>query len=525
MLGGFCQRPSHRLGGLHRQVLDRFGDHAVSFLGRQLAADDLQLLIDQIGQDLCHLLPPAPLEELLLGRVAIAERDRKPEPLQLGQVAEDGPFADLQNPGKVEGPDARSGGCHRQDDQQPMQATCSIHVAERSTAYMGLQFDDAADDRPMRAVVGEPRRFRGRIPGAVWLAIGTVIALAIVYLARQIILPFVLALFLTYLLLPLVNGMTTPARGRRGTPRVIASFLALGAFIGVLAVAILVLAPLVAGEANRLGRAMFATGGNEPALARRLAATFQSWRDTIYGTGVFPADVERQLDQEVRDVVNGIGETVGNMVQGSLALFPKLLELIAVPLLTFYMLLDGPRLVRETRGFLPPGRQGDARELMRRLNRTLQEYVRGQLLTSVFIGVVATVGLFLIGLKMALLVGVIAFFLEAIPFFGPLIWGSLAVVLALAQAGPGNPLPIFVGIFALVAQQIDSHVFAPWILGRFTRVHPLLLIFSTLLGASLFGLIGMFLAAPITALAKETFLFAMERVKARRGAGSLRVSA
>jgi predicted PurR-regulated permease PerM len=56
-------------------------------------------------------------------------------------------------------------------------------------------------------------------------------------------------------------------------------------------------------------------------------------------------------------------------------------------------------------------------------------------------------------------------------------------------------------------------------------VHPLLLIFSTLLGASLFGLIGMFLAAPVTALAKETFLFTMERVKARREAARLSVSA
>jgi predicted PurR-regulated permease PerM len=377
----------------------------------------------------------------------------------------------------------------------------------------------------MSAVVGEPRRFRGRIPGAVWLASAVVLGLAIVYLARQIILPFVLALFLTYLLLPLVNAMSTRPGGRRGTPRAIASFLALGAFIGVVVVAVLLLAPLVAGEASRLGRALFSTGGHEPALARRLAHTFQAWRDTIYGTGVFPPDVERQLDQEVRDVVAGLGEALGNMVQGSFTLFPKLLELIAVPLLTFYMLLDGPRLMREARGFLPPARQDDARDLMKRLNRTLTEYVRGQLMTSVFIGVVATVGLFVIGLRMALLVGVIAFFLEAVPFFGPLIWGTLAVVLALAQAGPGNPLPIFVGVFALVAQQVDSHVFAPWILGRFTRVHPLLLIFSTLLGASLFGLIGMFLAAPITALAKETFLFVMERVKAKRGAADLSVSA
>ena len=118
---------------------------------------------------------------------------------------------------------------------------------------MGLQFGDAAYNRPMSAAAGEPRRFRGRIPGALWLAVAVVMALAIVYLARQIILPFVLALFLTYLLLPLVNAMSTPASGRRGTPRVIATFLALAAFIGVVVVAILLLAPLVAGEASRLG--------------------------------------------------------------------------------------------------------------------------------------------------------------------------------------------------------------------------------------------------------------------------------
>ena len=205
--------------------------------------------------------------------------------------------------------------------------------------------------------------------------------------------------------------------------------------------------------------------------------------------------------------------------------FPKLLELIAVPLLTFYMLLDGPRLMREIRSFLPSAQQHLAADLMRRWDRVLSEYVRGQLIISLFIGVVVTLGLRAMGLKAALLVGTIAFFIEAIPFFGPLIWGTLAVLLALAQSPAGSPLPLIVAIFALVAQQVDSHLVAPLILGRFTKVHPLLLIFSTLLGASLFGLIGMFLAAPVTAVAKETFLFVMERVQARRGAASLTVSA
>ena len=134
MFSGFGESASDRLGGLHWQILDRFRHHAVGFLWRQFAPNDLQLLIDQVGKDLRHLLPPAPLEEFLLGRVAIAKGDRKAEPLQLGQVAENGPFADLQDLGQIERPDARPGGRHGQNDQEAMQATRSIHVAERSTA-------------------------------------------------------------------------------------------------------------------------------------------------------------------------------------------------------------------------------------------------------------------------------------------------------------------------------------------------------------------------------------------------------
>lgn len=128
------------------------------------------------------------------------------------------------------------------------------------------------------------------------------------------------------------------------------------------------------------------------------------------------------------------------------------------------------------------------------------------------------------GVRAALVVGIVAFLVETIPFFGPLFWGILAVMLALAQAPPGSGLPLAVAVFAIVAQQLDSHLVAPLILGRFCKVHPLLLIFTTLLGASLFGLIGMFLAAPVTALAKQTFLFIVERVQARESAPTLRTA-
>ena len=388
---------------------------------------------------------------------------------------------------------------------------------------MGLQLDHPYN-RPMSSVA-EQRRWRNRVPAGVWWAVGALILLVVIFLARQIILPFLLAIFLTYLLLPLVNVMTASSRTTWRTPRGVAAFLAVALFISVVLAVVVVLGPLLTAEANRIGRALFGVSGHQPQIAHRLSQTLQDWRDTLYGAGVFPPQLQADLDQEARDFVSGLGEMAAGAVNASLAFAPKLLELVAVPLLTFYMLVDGPRLTREVRGFLSPAHRQTAGDLMSRWDRVLSEYVRGQLVISLFIGVVVTVGLRLFGLKAALLVGTVAFFTEAIPFFGPLIWGSLAVLLALAQTQAGSPLPIVVGVFALVAQQIDSHLVAPLILGRFTKVHPLLLIFSTLLGASLFGLIGMFLAAPLTALAKVTFLFVMERVEARRGATSLSVPA
>lgn len=370
----------------------------------------------------------------------------------------------------------------------------------------------------------DQRRMGARLLPWAGLGLALLGILLAVFLGRHIILPFILALFLTYLLKPLVEAMSADGRAPK-LPRPLAAFLVLAAFLGVLLVAALALFPQLAAEATHLSRALLGSGGHESIIARRVARTVGFWRDALYGTGVFPAEVERQLDEQARNFVSGLGLMGVRAVTASLLFFPKLLELIAVPLLTFYMLADGQRLMREARSFLPIEHQGPAADLLTRLDRVLREYVRGQLVTSLFIGAVVSIGLWALGIRAWLLAGTLAFFVEAIPFFGPVFWGTLAVLLALAQFPAGSPLPFVVAAFAIVAQQIDSHVVAPLILGRFTNVHPLLLIFGTLLGASLFGLVGMFLAAPITALAKETFLFAMERVQAKRQAVDLSVTA
>src|SRR2546422_26206 len=157
--------------------------------------------------------PPSSLSVLgepLVAGAAIADGNREGEPLQLGEVPKRRSGADFERLRQVDRPDPRPRRRHRQDDQQAMQACRAIHVAERSPAFMGLQFNDPSYNRPLSTGSGEPRRLKSRLPGAIWAGGGVLLLLLIIFLARQIIPPFLLAIFLTYLLLPLVNAMTEP---------------------------------------------------------------------------------------------------------------------------------------------------------------------------------------------------------------------------------------------------------------------------------------------------------------------------
>lgn len=197
----------------------------------------------------------------------------------------------------------------------------------------------------------ERRTLSGRLVQAGLVALAVAAVFVLLYLSRNVILPFVMALFLTYLLRPLVRALSSEGRWR--VPRPVAAFLALVAFLGLLVIVVLALAPILAAETNQLVRAIFSTGGEQSLVARRISDTLQYWRQVLYGTGVFPPEVARQLDSQASDFVNGFGARLAKGITRSVMLFPRFLVLVAVPLLAFYMLADGERMARETRGFLP----------------------------------------------------------------------------------------------------------------------------------------------------------------------------
>lgn len=145
-------------------------------------------------------------------------------------------------------------------------------------------------------------------------------------------------------------------------------------------------------------------------------------------------------------------------------------------------------------------------------------YIRGVLIMMLFIGLISGVGVWLLGLPYALVLGIIAGLTEAVPIIGPFIGATPAVIIALFIS-PQTAL--FVALFYLVLQQIEGNVLVPLVMNRILELEPLIILLSVLLGVSLLGITGAFLAIP-TASITQTILkhIVFPRLKTHYSSGS-----
>lgn len=209
----------------------------------------------------------------------------------------------------------------------------------------------------------------------------------------------------------------------------------------------------------------------------------------------------RQALSALQPVFSQTGRLVGNFASAAASTAGWALFVLVIG---FYMLLDAPRLGQAVHGMAFPGYEADVRRLMQELNLIWSAFLRGQLILALVIGGVTTVVMTVLGLRNSLVVGLIAGALEFIPIVGPFIAGAIGVAVALFQ--PSNPYGlstlwyiIVVLIAFLLIQQIENNVLVPRIIGQSLDLHPLAVLIAAVMGASLAGILGLLLAAPVLA--------------------------
>jgi predicted PurR-regulated permease PerM len=232
-----------------------------------------------------------------------------------------------------------------------------------------------------------------------------------------------------------------------------------------------------------------------------------------------PPDLRSFLSpQSFSGVATRIVEAIRTMITTTLEWMSHVVELIVIPVLAFYFVLDSRPLKREFMYFVPKRRVREALILLREAAVILKSYAICQVILCAIAAVVVGVGLKIIGVHYALTLGIIAGITRAIPVIGPILGGIPIVLVCMVQS---LATAVAVLIFFAALHFVESKIIMPKLLAYGMNLHPAIILIVLLVGSEFFGIIGMFLAAPITAILKCIYCF---YVLSDRTCKSLRVA-
>jgi predicted PurR-regulated permease PerM len=167
------------------------------------------------------------------------------------------------------------------------------------------------------------------------------------------------------------------------------------------------------------------------------------------------------------------------------------------PVLAIYLLIDLERFKKRSLELTPPRQRNEVAYVSGEVGTALGSFVRGQLLVSLIVGIASSIGMWAIGLPFWLLIGIIAGFLNLIPFLGPVVGGALAALVALLN---GDVWQAFWAVMIMIGvQQVDNHLITPMIQRARVNLSPLVIVLALIVGGSLAGLLGVLVAIPATA--------------------------
>ncbi len=301
----------------------------------------------------------------------------------------------------------------------------------------------------------------------------------------------ILAIFFAYLIAPLVMLIRMPFEARkmeRLMPRPLAIFAAYVIVFTVFGLAIAYIAPRAAEQAKEFGTNLPTYGAAMRERANDLNKRFDRLK--------IPDEVQAELNKKVTDLGSEITSAVGGFVLNSVTFVPWL---ILIPILAFFFLKDVNLFRLGVLRAFPAGRwRIRAEAILQDVNTTLAAYIRAQLISCLLIAFICTTGFYIIGLKYALLLGILAGIFEFVPLLGPITIGLVVILTAAFSDDPWEAL--YVGIFLLVLRLIHDYVTYPRIVRGGIHLHPLAIILSVLAGEQVAGIPGVFLSIPIVAI-------------------------
>jgi predicted PurR-regulated permease PerM len=322
-----------------------------------------------------------------------------------------------------------------------------------------------------------------------------------------VVLPIILATIAYYLLRPILRGLE-----RLRIPRVWGILIIFIGLIGVITLLVFLVYPFLKSQTANLIEEF-------PTYFKQMLINIDTFlRTSIVSTYYKESDINinQILDNGLGNIGKLFTETVGGIASGITsfisALTGLILAIVTVPFILFYLLKDGEKLPQMIKKMLPPRLRDDADSILKDADRQIGAYIQGQILVAISIGIMVTIGFYIIGMEYAPLLGALAMVTSVVPYLGPLIAITPAVIIAIVT----SPLMLVkLAVVWTIVQLVDGKFISPQIMGKSLKIHPITIIFVLLTSGSLFGVAGVVLGIPGYALLKVFFTHLFTLLKMR----------
>jgi len=299
---------------------------------------------------------------------------------------------------------------------------------------------------------------------------------------KAILIPLFISLVVAYLLNPIVNLLE-----RRNVPRGIAVITIYFSFSLISVVFFMKTIPILMTQFKDLAEHI-----------PNIVGTYQKWLNEIHTHKYdLPDSLRLSIDQALLNAEKKTSAFFTNILNGAGSFLSKMIGLLIIPFLVFYLLKDMKAIQKGVLLLIPRKQRKEFAKVLAEIDTALGNYIAGQLLVGFAVGIMAYLGYWILDMPYTIILAMIVMVTNIIPYFGPFIGAIPAILVALTIS---LKMTIWVIVINLIIQILEGNVLSPLIMGKRLHLHPILIIFALLVGGEVGGLVGLIFAVPIVAV-------------------------
>lgn len=325
----------------------------------------------------------------------------------------------------------------------------------------------------------------------------------IIVIVSTVAAPIILAFVAYYVMNPIVNLLE-----RLHIKRIWGILIIILGIGGLITGLIFLVVPSIEAQINDLIE-------NFPKYMKQMGEGIKSWISHSF-LGAYYDEGYKLVTSALSDLPGKIGSYLGGAYEGIVSVASTLTQvfiaLLTFPFILFFLLKDSARFKEYCLYLLPPKYRDDAHQILNNMDVQVGSYIRGQIVVASCIGILLFIGYLIIGLDYAITLAIIAAITSVVPYLGPMIAVSPAIIIALV-ASPFMLVKLAI-VWAAV-QFLEGHFISPNIMGHTMKIHPLTIMFTLLIAGNLFGVVGVILGIPGYAIVKVIVLYLFGKFKLR----------